>query len=382
MFDDILESVSVLELIEQGFLCPLRSKVTEIQYDLEGVKKRGGEYIESELIKRLDTEPYNIAVCQEIMAIAEKDQRKSWLVFCTGVQHAEHVASIMRAYGVTAQHVTGDTPKADREHYLAEFKAGRIQCMTNANVLTTGFDAPGIDLIAMLRPTMSPTLYVQMAGRGLRTADSKSDCLVLDFAGNVAEHGPITDVVIPTTTGEKKGDGEAPTKVCDNCHEIVALGTQACPACGTPFEMVDREIDPSLRNDDILKREDEETAVYTWQWYVHHSKNSGKHMLKVKYYPAGYTQTVIEYITVAHDGWAGQKGRRIMRQIADGCGLTFPLPDVYSVENMKWLAEHLSAECQPPSEIKHRVEGGYRRVIERKWNNASQMVSTPRADGV
>ena len=80
-------------------------------------------------------------------------------------------------------------------------------------VLTTGFNAPAVDLIAMLRPTKSTGLYVQMAGRGTRLAPGKDNCLVLDFAGNVARHGPI-DLVKPRDKANGEGDGEAPTKVC------------------------------------------------------------------------------------------------------------------------------------------------------------------------
>ena len=81
---------------------------------------------------------------------------------------------------------------------MANFKAGRIRAVTNMNVLTTGFDHPNIDLIVMARPTLSPGLYLQMAGRGMRVKSGKyKDCLVLDFAENIARHGPVTSVVPP-----------------------------------------------------------------------------------------------------------------------------------------------------------------------------------------
>ena len=99
-------------------------------------------------------------------------------------------------------------------------------------VLTTGFNAPGVDLIAMLRPTKSTGLYVQMAGRGTRLAPGKADCLVLDFAGNVARHGPI-DAVKPKRPGT--GEGEAPVKVCPDCQSILATAVRVCPDCGHAF---------------------------------------------------------------------------------------------------------------------------------------------------
>ena len=195
IFDALIEPVSIEELIFKGFLCNLRSKLTTTKLEVDGVKKRGGEYIESELQAAVDTDDKNSRVVAEIIKLGA--ERRSWLVFCAGVAHAHHVKDAMVAQGIVAECVTGETPSAERDRMLTDFKAGRIRALTNANVLTTGFDAPGIDLVAMLRPTMSPGLYVQMAGRGLRIAPGKNDCLVLDFAGVVEQHGPITAVRAP-----------------------------------------------------------------------------------------------------------------------------------------------------------------------------------------
>jgi DNA repair protein RadD len=194
LFDDLLEPVSIEELVFKGYLATLRSKITKAKLDTTGVHKRGGEFIESELQAAVDTKENNERVVREIVELA--DERKAWLVFCTGVQHAEHIASVLRQNGVMTECVLGETPKKERERIIADFKAGRIRALTNANVLTTGFDYPDIDLIAMLRPTMSASLYVQMAGRGMRVKSHTDHCLVLDFAGVVASHGPITNVQI------------------------------------------------------------------------------------------------------------------------------------------------------------------------------------------
>ena len=90
--------------------------------------------------------------------------------------------------------MTGETPFPEREDSIATFKAGMVRCLVNVNVLTTGFDAPRVDLLAMLRPTLSTGLYVQMVGRGTRKADGKVNCLILDFAGNCRRHGPVDRV--------------------------------------------------------------------------------------------------------------------------------------------------------------------------------------------
>jgi DNA repair protein RadD len=189
IFTDIAYTVPVLDMIQQGYLCPVVPKQTTTQLDTSGVGTRGGEFIAGQLEAAVDRDDVTRAAVAEI--VEHGKERGSWLVFCSGVAHAKHVRDAIREHGVSAEVVTGDTPAAERDAILAAFKAGRLRCVTNANVLTTGFDAPGTDLVALLRPTKSVGLYVQMVGRGTRLAPGKDDCLVLDFAGNTARHGPI-----------------------------------------------------------------------------------------------------------------------------------------------------------------------------------------------
>jgi DNA repair protein RadD len=156
LFHALIEPVSIEELIYKGHLSTLRSKPCQTSFDTSGVHKRGGEFIDSELQAAVDTEDNNLAVVDEV--IARAGDRKAWLFFCAGVHHAEAIAALLGQYGIAAACVTGTTPKVERDKLLTDFKAGRLRALTNANVLTTGFDYPDIDLIAMLRPTMSPSL--------------------------------------------------------------------------------------------------------------------------------------------------------------------------------------------------------------------------------
>jgi superfamily II DNA or RNA helicase len=119
----------------------------------------------------IDQDAITASAVEEILAYGH--DRKSWLVFCAGVDHAFHVRDALRAKGIACATIVGDTPGPEREAIIAAFKAGQIRCLTNANVLTTGFNAPGVDLIAMLRPTQSAGLYVQIVGRGCRLAQRK-----------------------------------------------------------------------------------------------------------------------------------------------------------------------------------------------------------------
>ena len=357
IFDALIEPVSIEELIHKGFLSTLRSKLTSTKLEVDGVHKRGGEYIESELQAAVDTSDKNRMVAAEIVRLGHT--RKSWLVFCAGVSHAQHIATALQAQGITTECVTGETPSAERDRILTDFKQGRIRALTNANVLTTGFDAPGIDLIAMLRPTMSPGLYVQMAGRGLRIAPGKTDCLVLDFAGVVEQHGPITAVRAPLKKGDKVG--EAPVKVCENCQEICALSVRVCPACGEAFPEPER---PPLRlhNLDIMGVEGTDMEVTAWTWRKHISRASGREMLSCTYYGGLSDPPVTEYLAVCHDGYAGEKSRRLLAEIAHRASVDLD----YGVSELHQMAQQMT-EGQPPAQIEFKREGRFFTVLKRTW---------------
>lgn len=360
MFHGLIEPVTIEELIAKGYLSKLSSKVTKTHYDLGQVHKRGGEFIESELQAAVNTNENNYAVVDETIQLA--GDRKAWLFFCTGVAHAEAIATILNERGVSAACITGETPKKERERLLSAFKSGELVALTNANVLTTGFDYPDIDLIAMLRPTMSPSLYVQMAGRGLRVKSHTDHCLVLDFAGVVSRHGPITAITPPVKSGE--GNGEAPVKVCEHCHELCHISAKICPACEEPFPEAEKP-ELHLRNDDIMGLDAPQMDVTSWSWRVHTSKASGKEMLAVTYYGAISDKPITEYLTVHHDGYAGEKARRTLMAIAHKCGEyidnTFDLDDI--VDGMM--------HGEPPHSISYRIDGKFHRVIKRDWENAT-----------
>jgi DNA repair protein RadD len=362
LFHDLLEPVSIEELIFKGYLATLRSKVTKAKLDTSGVHKRGGEFIESELQAAVDTDDQNQKVVQEIIGLA--GERKAWLVFCTGVKHAKHIAEVLCERGVAAECVTGETPKKERERMLADFKAGRLRALTNANVLTTGFDYPDIDVVAMLRPTMSASLYVQMAGRGMRVKSHTNHCLVLDFAGVVASHGPITAVQPPKKGGD--GNGEAPVKVCDNCGELVYISAAICPACGTPFpEPVKKKLE--LRNDDIMGLEGKDLEITSWNWRIHTSKASGKLMLACTYYGSLSDKPITEYLPVLHDGYAGQRAMQQLFTMASSSGAD--LSQVSQLEGERGL-DYISVQMSnsmPPRAIEYRLDGNFFRVIKRSW---------------
>lgn len=230
MFDRIVYTYGIADGVRDGYLARLVSKATETGFDLTGVGKSGGEYVEKQLQAAVDKAEITSRAVSE--AVAYGRDRKSWLAFCSGVDHAYHVRDEIRRRGFSAETVTGATPSDERARILADFKSGKIRCVTNNSVLTTGFNAPGVDMIMALRPTASASLYVQMMGRGTRNAPGKDSCLVLDFAGLIRTHGPV-DCVKPPSSREK--GGVAPVKECPQCHSLLHASLMTCPDCNHIF---------------------------------------------------------------------------------------------------------------------------------------------------
>ncbi len=281
LFTHIAYDVPILRMIEKGYLAPVVAKATATKLDVSGVGTRGGEFIPGQLESAVDTDPLNAAAVQEI--VAKGHDRGSWLIFCSGTSHATHIRDVIRSHGITCESVLGDTPSVQRDRYLVGFKNGTIRALTNANVLTTGFDAPGTDLIALLRPTKSVGLYVQMLGRGTRLANGKDDCLVLDFAGNTARHGPLD--LIDGRRKEGSGEGDAPTKTCPECESIVPAGKRECPDCGFVFPAPELKIDQQAAERPLL------STQITPEWvnvsrvsYARHEKPGRPPTMRVDYW--------------------------------------------------------------------------------------------------
>ena len=301
LFTDIAYEISVRELIDQGYLCPLVSKQPKTKLNLAGVGSRGGEFIASELQAAVDQEAITRAAVSEIITYGE--DRKSWLAFCSGVDHARHVAEEFRSRGISCETIFGDTPKDERDRIIATFKRQEIRALASMGVLTTGFNAPAVDLIAMLRPTKSAGLYVQMAGRGTRLAPDKQNCLVLDFAGNVSRHGPI-DLVEPRKPGGA-GGGTAPTKVCPECESILPISVSECPDCGYEFPPPAVKIAPTASTLAILSGKRDRWVEVTSVTYKKHTKEGKPTSLRVDYHCGIVVHK--EWVCFEHQGYARLK---------------------------------------------------------------------------
>lgn len=226
---------SFAKLIKEGYLCNLTTKRTKAEMDVSDIKLIGGDFSEKDLSDRFNRDAITSEIVKEIMA-AGKD-RKSWLVFAIDMKHAESIAELLIRSKIPTCviHSKMSDIGFNRDKVIKGIKSGKYRCAVSVNILTTGFDHPAIDLIAMVRPTQSVTLHVQSLGRGSRIAPGKKNCLVLDFAGNVERLGPINNVTI---VEKKKGSasGDPIVKECPNCQSLVHVSVRLCPDCGYKFK--------------------------------------------------------------------------------------------------------------------------------------------------
>lgn len=300
--------VGVRELIVQGYLCPLVTKAGINKPDVDRLHVHGGEYVAGEVEDLMDQDNLVEAACGEMVGYTGK--RNAVLIFASGVKHGEHIVSVLKAaHGIDCGFVTGDTPVDKRDATLARFKAGELKYLCNVNVLTTGFDAPHIDCVALLRPTLSPGLYYQMVGRGFRLHASKANCLVLDFGGNVLRHGPVDQIRVKERDA---GSGPAPAKECPECHAVVAAGYARCPECGFEFPPPERTKHEAKASEaGILSGQITTTkhAVRDVTYSVHTKRGANAaapKSLRVDY-KIGWHLWKSEWVCLEHDGFARQK---------------------------------------------------------------------------
>lgn len=302
IFDGIAYDIPVGMLMDKGYLSPVVSKGAKAKIDLTNVGLRGGEFIESQLATAASDPELVKATVAEIVHFGQ--DRKSWLVFASGVNHAEMIKAEMAVHGIDAEVVTGTDSKSDRRDRIADFKAMRLRCLINIGVLTAGFNHPATDLVAMVRATNSAGLYVQIVGRGTRLAPGKTDCLLLDFGGNVERHGFIDAVRVRDKT-QGTGKGEAPAKECPQCQAMVATGLRYC-LCGYKFP------DPELNHGAKAYGGAVLSSQVVAEWvdvdsvtYQRHQKIDKPDSIKVSYHCG--IKTVNEWLCPDHGGYAASR---------------------------------------------------------------------------
>jgi len=355
IFTDIAYDLPLLRLVNAGHLSPVISRGSLHHADLSGVHKRGGEFVEEESAQAMMqiTSP----ALDEVLELAA--DRRSWLLFATNVKHANQIHDGLRQRGIVSDVVTGETPKLARARVIDDFRNGRLRALVNVMVLTTGFDAPATDCLVSMRPTLSAGLWLQMCGRGMRNAEGKENCLVLDYAGNIARHGPL-DMIRGRPKEQSDETGEAPARKCPQCGTPCHAALSACPNCDYSFPPPEPKIEHQSSSGVLLSSQYSDTTDYPVtgiEYETHTSIRSGMKTLRVDY-NCGLIR-FSEYVCIEHDGYARSKAVAWWIRM----GGSAPIPS-----SVREAEDRAAAELRRPTLITVKRVGKYPEIVRHRFD--------------
>jgi DNA repair protein RadD len=325
MIIDLTDMNSFNRFIKEGYLVPPVSKPTKTILDVDGVRLVGGDFNEKDLQLAVNKDKITFAALQETLQYAHN--RRSWIVFASGLEHCEKIREMLTYLGVSCRVVHSKMSDGERDENIRAWKNYEFTAIINMGILTTGVNHPGLDLIVMLRPTMSSKLWVQMLGRGTRplyvkegydlttvygrlasiAASPKQDCLVMDFAGNIKRCGPINDPLIPRKKGASKG--EAPVKICDACGMYNHISARFCGGepyrtvmgCGAEFTF-QVKIQQKASTQEVMRTDAPEIEIYRVEQIscqVNKGRGGKPDSVRITYYHS-FSKKVMHFLMINH----------------------------------------------------------------------------------
>lgn len=246
MFDTMILGPTCRELIEAGWLSKYRLFAPET-VDVSGLHRRAGDFVRGE-VDELMSKPQIIG--NVVSHYARICNGAPGVAFCPSVAHAEKTAERFRAAGFRAVSIDGTMSREVRRGIVADLRRGALNVLTSCDLISEGFDVPGIHAIMLLRPTQSLTIHLQQIGRGLRLADGKEYAIILDHVGNTARHG-LPDVDrqwslegrAAREAREKDGKISNAVRQCLECFAISPAAAAKCSSCGAAFPIKARKVD-------------------------------------------------------------------------------------------------------------------------------------------
>jgi DNA repair protein RadD len=232
-FKKLIVGATTRELIDRKFLSPFRAFSPESP-DLTGVRTQMGDFHEGDLAKAVNK---TILIADVVSTWLARAHGRPTLCFAVDRAHAKNLQQQFLGAGVCAEYIDAYTEAAERNAIAKRFHAGEVKVVCNVGCLTTGIDWD-VRCIVLARPTKSEILFVQMVGRGLRTAEGKADCLILDHSDNHTRLGFVTDI-----HHERLDNGKSPNskrapkaeslpKKCPKCTFLKPQKMRTCPCCG------------------------------------------------------------------------------------------------------------------------------------------------------
>jgi DNA repair protein RadD len=235
LYSKLVIGTTTQELIDKEILSPFRAFAPS-HVDLSNVKTVAGDYDLEELG---DTMNKPKLVADIVETWLTKAEYRPTLVYAVNRAHAANIADAFNKAGIPCGYMDGTTPIEDRDIMCNRFRRGELRIIANVGVLTTGVDLPFVSCLVLARPTKSEMLYVQIMGRGLRRANGKTDCMILDHSDTTLRLGFVTDIHhTKLNTGKKdeasksKERDEPLPKECPSCTFLKPARLRVCPNCG------------------------------------------------------------------------------------------------------------------------------------------------------
>lgn len=219
-FHQCVYSIGARMLLDLGFLTPLRAgAINASKYETEGLKVQGNGQFSAATVKAAFEGWGRRTAAIVADVVAQTQDATGVMLFAATRQHAREIMASLHPENSAL--IDGETPKAERETIVKNFKAGKFLYLVSVGTLTTGFDAPNVSHIAILRATESVSLLQQIMGRGMRLFDGKTDCVVFDYAGNFEKHCPDGDLYAPQVKAAYQSEGGDPIEaVCESCSRV------------------------------------------------------------------------------------------------------------------------------------------------------------------
>ena len=245
VFESMVVGPSVGELIEAGALCAPEVYAPPA-VDTSALHSRAGDFIASEVSSLMDSPKITGDAVDHYRRLA---RGLPFIAFTASVEHARHVGDDFTKAGFPCLHVDGGMDRMQRRRIVNDYKEGRLLGLASCELVSEGFDVPGIHCGISLRPTQSLTLWLQQVGRCLRTAPGKERAIILDHAGNTLRHGLPTELREWTLEGREQAAGKRAAsdsisvRVCPSCFAAGKAGRPTCPSCGAPYPVAARKVE-------------------------------------------------------------------------------------------------------------------------------------------
>lgn len=219
-FHQCVYSIGARMLLQLGFLTPLRAGIINAsKYETDGLKVQGNGQFSAATVKAAFEGWGRRTAAIVADVVAQTQDATGVMLFAATRQHAKEIMASL--HPDNSRMITGETPKGEREKTVKDFKSGKFLYLVSVGTLTTGFDAPNVSHIAILRATESVSLLQQIMGRGMRLFDGKTECVVFDYAGNFEKHCPDGDLYAPQVKAAYQGTGGDPIEaVCESCNRV------------------------------------------------------------------------------------------------------------------------------------------------------------------